>query len=289
MNRAQAVDQWNAYVDQLIEAGLDVYIIDATDELTGMVFAANAGFLRGRPDRRPTTQKTFFPSHFTAEHRMPESERFADFIDRFGIPVGDYPEQWRWEGEADAFPVGPDDDPTWVFTYGFRSDEEIGEWLESGILETEMLTLKLVDPRFYHGDTALCSLGGPCMAYLDAFDEESQEKLRQTFGDDLIEIEAKDADQFLGNSFYVETDEKRLLFCSAGVRKKTLKKIAKLGIEVVEVDVSEFFGKGGGGPKCLIFNLGFCDRAEAGLTEEQSAFRHARHVDSVRRRRGRAV
>ncbi len=289
VDRTKAVEQWNLYVDALIEAGLDIYIADATDELTGMVFAANAGFLRGRPEKKPSPQKTFFPSHFMVEHRMPESELFADFIDNFGIPVGDYPQQWRWEGEADAFPLGDLDDPTWVFTYGYRSDPDIGEWLASGIIEDDVLTLKLVDPKFYHGDTALCNLGGPVMAYLDAFDEESQDKIREAFGDDLFEIEKKDADQFLGNSFYVEVGDDRFLFCPAGVRKKTQKKIAKFGIEVVEVDVSEFFGKGGGGPKCLVFNLGVCDRAEAGLTEEQSAFRHARHVESVRRRRGRAV
>lgn len=289
VDRTLALEQWNLYVDALLDAGLDVYVANATPELTGMVFAANAGFLLGRLEEKPSPQKGFFPSHFTAEHRMGETERFIEFMTNFGIPVTDYPDQWSWEGEADAFPIGRGDDQVWIFSHGFRSDEEVGDWLESGVLKTDVVTLKLVDPAYYHGDTALCDLGGDCMAYLDAFDKKSQKKLKKTFGDRLIEIEEKDAKKFFGNSFYVEVGDARYLFCADGVRKKTQKAIAKLGIEVVTVDVSEFFGKGGGGPKCLVFNLGICDRAEAGLTEEQSAFRHARHIASIRRRQGRSA
>ncbi len=289
VDRDVAMDQWNSYVDALIGAGVDIYVADATPDLSGMVFAANAGFLLGRLDRRPSPQKTFFPSHFKVEHRIPESARFIEFMSAFGIQISDYPDQWHWEGEADVFPIGRGDDARWIFTHGFRSDEEIGDWLESGVLQTDVLSLKLVDPRYYHGDTALCDLGGDCMAYLDAFDEESQKKLTETFGDRLFEIEEKDAEKFLGNSFYVEVGEERFLFCPAGVRKKTQKALSKRGLEVIPVEVGEFFGKGGGGPKCLVFNLGICDRAEAGLTEEQCAFRHARHVENVRQRRGRAV
>lgn len=287
VNPDAAIEQWNLYVDALIDAGVDVYVIDATGDLSGMVFAANAGFLRGRLDPRPSPQKTFFPSHFRAEHRIAEKERFVDFMENFGIQIGDYPAQWHWEGEADAFPVGRGGEQKWVFTYGFRSDPEVGDWLESGVLDTEAVKLELSDPRFYHGDTALCDLGGPCLAYLEAFTEEAQEELAAEFGDRIIEIEQEDAEQFLGNSFYVEVGEDRFLFCAAGVRKKTRDKIAERGVEVIAVDVKEFFGKGGGGPKCLVFNLGNASRTEAGLTEEQSAFRHARHIESVRRRRGR--
>lgn len=284
-----AMQQWNDYVDALLDVGVDVYVASAVPDLTGMVFAANAGFLLGRPEPRPSPQKTFFPSHFEAEHRMDESEHFSEFMEAFGMDVGNYPDQWRWEGEADAFPIGRGDDQVWVFTYGFRSDQEVGDWLESGVLDTEVLKLELADPRFYHGDTALCDLGGPCMAYLEAFEEQSRERLVETFGDRLLEIEQEDADQFLGNSFYVEVDEQRFLFVADAVRDQTRDQIEEFGIEVIPVDVSEFFGKGGGGPKCLVFNLGRCSTIEAGLTEEECAFRRARHIDRVRDRVGRTL
>ena len=284
-----AMEQWNEYVDKLLDIGMEVYVVDATEELTGMVFAANAGFLLGRPESKPSPQKTFFPSHFQVEHRMPETNRFAQFMDNFGLDVGSYPDQWRWEGEADAFPIGKGEEQVWVFTYGFRSDDEVGEWIESGLLETEVIKLKLVDPAYYHGDTALCDLGGPCMAYLDAFDDQSQQKLTDALGDRILQLDGEDAATFLGNSFYVESDGERFLFVADGTPEKTHDAIAEFGINVIPVDVSEFFGKGGGGPKCLVFNLGECSSFEAGLTEEESAFRYTRRIDNVRKRRGRTI
>lgn len=49
------------------------------------------------------------------------------------------------------------------------------------------------------------------------------------------------------------------------------------------VDIDEFFGKGGGGPKCMVFNLGNIAANEAELTDEQRAFRQNRHVLSLRK------
>ena len=285
----RAMEQWNNYVDALLDVGVDVYVIDAEPELTGMVFAANAGFLLGRREEKPASQKTFFPSHFAVEHRMPESERFADFMHAFGFEVANYPEQWRWEGEADAFPLGTGDDEVWVFTHGFRSDGDVGDWIENGVLDQNVLSLELADPRYYHGDTALCDLGGPCLAYLDAFVDESKKRLQETLGDRIIEIDEEDAEAFLGNSFFVDIDGERFLFCSDAVRQKTRDEIAERGLEVIGVDISEFFAKGGGGPKCLVFNLGPSSTMGPGLTQEQSAFRIAKNIDKIRQRRGRTL
>ena len=285
----RAMKQWNAYVDALLDVGVDVYVINAEEGLTGMVFAANAGFLKGRLSDVPAGQKTFFPSHFTVEHRMGESDRFSEFMGRFGFEVIDYPEQWRWEGEADAFPLGRGDDRQWVFTHGFRSDEEVGDWIESAILDEEVARLELRDPRYYHGDTALCDLGGPCLMYRDAFTERSNEVADAVLGDRIVEIEEEDAEAFLGNSFFVIVDGQSYLFVSEAVREKTREAIGERGVTVVPVDISEFFGKGGGGPKCMVFNLGQCHWAQPGLTQEQSAFRRVHHIDQVRKRRGRGL
>ena len=284
-----AMKQWNRYVDTLLDAGVDVYVIDAEEGLTGMVFAANAGFLKGRLSDLPASQKTFFPSHFTAEHRMGESEKFSAFMNRFGFEVIDYPDQWRWEGEADAFPLGRGDDQKWVFTHGFRSDPDVGDWVESAVLDEPVTRLELADPRYYHGDTALCDLGGPCLMYRDAFTERSQEVADELLGDRIINIDDEDAEAFLGNSFFVVVDGQRFLFVADGVREKTQDEIRERGLEVIPVDISEFFGKGGGGPKCMVFNLGECHWAQPGLTQEHSAFRRVRHIEKIRERRGRGM
>src|SRR5699024_2029356 len=140
----------------LLAGGVDVYIIDATPELTGMVFAANAGFLNRRLEAVASGEKTFYPSHFTAEHRVGEAALFAGFMQKFGFPVAEYPAEWRFEGEADAFSVGRQEALRWVFSWGFRSDENVADWLEEEVIERALTRVKLTDPKYYHGDCLLC-------------------------------------------------------------------------------------------------------------------------------------
>lgn len=277
--------QWHAYIDRLRERGVDVYIIDAAPELTGMVFAANAGFLQGRLEDVAPAEKTFFPSHFTAAHRIGESARFADFMQNFGFTLADYPADWRFEGEADAFPVGRGEELQWVFTWGFRSDPQVADWLQEKVVRDSVARFKLTDPRYYHGDCLLCDLGGPALAWTSGMDAQSVQKLRETFSGCLVEMSDADAAEFVGNSFYVETAQGRILFTSAGISSALRARVELEGIEVVPVDVSEFFGKGGGGPKCMVFNLGEVDADDPRLTPAQRAFRHSRRVEVLRQTR----
>ncbi|MBA2663729.1 MAG: hypothetical protein H0U74_15690 [Bradymonadaceae bacterium] len=275
--------QWHNYVDALLEAGVDVYVIDALPELTGMVFAANAGFLKGRLDAVPSAQKVFYPSHFMVAHRAGEALVFSAFMASFGFALRDYDPSRRFEGEADAFPVGRNEALRWIFTHGFRSDAQIGDWLQDEVLGQTPLALRLTNPSYYHGDTLLCDLGGPFMAWLGGLDADSRERLSAALGQRLVALDDEDADGFVANSFYVETERARLLFAPATIRPSTIRRIEALGIEVVAVDISEFFGKGGGGPKCMVFNLGMIDVAESDLTEAQREFRRSRHISTLRR------
>lgn len=281
-----AWQQWHAYVDALLERGIDVYVAESGPDLTGMVFAANAGFLNGRLDDRPIDQKTFYPSHFAVEHRRGESARFAEFFRRFGVPVADYDDRWDFEGEADAFPVGRGDTLRWLFTWGFRTDPEVADWLQDDVVGDQMIRLELSDPRYYHGDTLLCDLGGPLLAYDGGLTDAASRMLHDELGDRVVALEAEDAADFIGNSFYVEVDQERYLFAPAAIRDELRATIEQRGVEVVPVDISEFFGKGGGGPKCMVFNLGEVSRKNEDLEEGVRTFRQRRHVESIRARNG---
>lgn len=279
----RAWPQWHNYINQLLQRGVDVYIIDANADLTGMVFAANAGFLTGRLDDRAPADKEFFASHFTAKHRVGESDLFENFMENFGFTVGTYPDEWRFEGEADAFPVGRGDQKRWMFTWGYRSDENVADWLEGDVIGEPLTRLKLTDPKYYHGDCLLCDLGGPFLGWTGGLDEASSQRLRDQFPERLIEMSDKDAASFIGNSFYVETDSSKLLYAPSEISTGLRERIESEGIEVVPIDISEFFGKGGGGPKCMVFNLGPVDPDDPRLSDEQRAFRRARHVETLRR------
>ena len=290
---SRAWPQWHRYVDALLDHGVDVYVVDAAPGATGMVFAANAGLLTRRLDPVPTAQKVFYPSHFTPVHRRAESPLFTAFMDDFGFETRDYDAELRFEGEADAFIVGRGDDAAWLVTYGFRSDPRVAEWLEAEVLgesggageeAARPTQMRLTDPRYYHGDCLLCDLGGPFLAWPGGLDPDDWGRARDRFGDRIVEMNDDEAAAFVGNSFYVEVGEDRLLFSPAVIGERTIGRIEERGVHVVPVDISEFFGKGGGGPKCMVFNLGEVDPDEPEQIDAVRAFRHDRSVRSLRNR-----
>lgn len=278
----RAWPQWHAYVDALLDAGLDVYVADATPSTTGMVFAANAGFLHERLASTPLSQRDFYVSHFTAPHRVAEQPLFEDFMRRFGVNVLAYDDAVRFEGEADAFPVGRGESLRWMFTYGFRSDLSVADWLEREIVQAPLMRLKLTNPAYYHGDCLLCDLGGPFLVWSGGIEPSDYAHLEDELGERIIALDDEDARGFIGNSFYVETHKGRFLFSPAAIRDATRAKIEAHGVQVVPVDISEFFGKGGGGPKCMVFNLGLVDPDEPTATDQARQFRRARHVLTLR-------
>lgn len=274
--------QWHSYVDALLDGGLDVYIAEPGDGLTGMVFTANAGLLDDRLAGAPLSERTFYPSRFTAEHRRPEADRFETFFERFGVPTARLPDSLRFEGEADAFSVGRGGERVRIFTHGFRSDARVGDWLERSVWGAPPLRLTLTDPRFYHGDCLLCDLGGPLIAWPGGLDGPSRARLEDRLGERIVELSDDDAENFVGNSFYVEVDGQRLLYAPDEISEEAVERIQARSVEVVTVDISEFFGKGGGGPKCLVFNLGTVDPSPPEAAPEVRRFRHDRDIREVR-------
>ena len=93
------------------------------------------------------------------------------------------------EGEGDILVAGD----TVLAGYGFRSDLAAAGELPrcSG---GRVVSLRLVDPRFYHLDTALCVLdASTAMYYPAAFDDAGRASLASVF-DELIEAKDEDAE-----------------------------------------------------------------------------------------------
>src|SRR6266545_1884845 len=112
-----------------------------------------------------------------------------------------------------------------------------------------VISLQLVDPRYYHLDTALCVLRPDRIAYLpSAFSEGSQAVLRQLYPDALL-ARAEDAAAFGLNA----VSDGRHVVLPVGATAMA-RKLATLGYEPVPVDVSELL-KAGGGPKCCTLEV----------------------------------
>ena len=112
-----------------------------------------------------------------------------------------------------------------------------------------VISLRLVDPRFYHLDTALCVLDSTTAAYYPAaFDAAGRAALAAHFTE---LIEASDQDAAVLGLNAVSDGRHVVLPAQAAALAADL---AARGFEPVPVDMSEF-RKAGGGPKCCTLEL----------------------------------
>jgi len=241
---AKAVEQWQKLHDLYLELGHEVELIEPLAGYPDMVYTANGGFVI---DGRAYVPEFYF------EQRKGEAPAFADWFRANGFDTV-MPEQVN-EGEGDFLLVG---DVILAGT-GFRSvgdsHLEVGE-----VFGREVVTLNLVDPRFYHLDTALTVLdpvqgvenGGPeraNVAYLPAaFDEASQKILAERFPDAII-VSDEDGAVFGLNS---ASDGYNVIISPRA--KGFEKQLRERGYNPITVDLSELL-LGGGGIKCCTLEL----------------------------------
>jgi ornithine--oxo-acid transaminase len=125
---------------------------------------------------------------------------------------------------------------------GFRTD--LAAHLEAqDHFGRPVITLQLVDPRYYHLDTALTVLGDTIAFLPEAFTISSVRVLRQLFPE-AIEASAADA-AVLGLNAVSDGHHVVMPVQATGLAKQ----LAARGYEPVPVDLSELL-KAGGGPKC---------------------------------------
>ena len=110
----------------------------------------------------------------------------------------------------------------------------------------DVVPLTLVDPRFYHLDTALARLRPDLVAYWPgAFDEPSQGVLRELFPDAILATEADAAALALN----MVSDGTSVIMAPG--RPELCAAIGDRGLDVVELATDEL-RKSGGGAKCCV-------------------------------------
>ena len=73
----------------------------------------------------------------------------------------------------------------------------------------------------------------------------------------IIPLSRRDAENFVANSFQIQTANGPEAILPAGSSPEVKQTIHAKGVSVTLVDVSEFFRKGGGSIKCLLCDLGY--------------------------------
>lgn len=247
-SRDRAVEQWHKLYE-VLNARAIVDLVDPAKGWPDMVFTANAGLVLG--------DKAVL-SRFYHKERQGEEPYFKAWFEQNGFTVYELPKDLPFEGAGDAL---FDREGRWLWAgYGFRSELDshpyLAEWLD-----IEVLSLHLVDERFYHLDTCFCPLeGGYLLYYPGAFDAYSNQLIeRRVPAAKRIAIEEADAVNFACNS--VNLGQVVVMNkASAGLKAA----LNRAGFEVVETPLTEFL-KAGGAAKCLTLRV----------TEPVMADRHA--------------
>jgi N-dimethylarginine dimethylaminohydrolase len=229
-----AIAQWEHLRQVYLDLGHRVSLIDPLPGLPDMVFAAN-----GAVD----VDGVVFGTRFRHPQRAPEEEAYAGWFERHGLAV--HRPKSVAEGEGDLLVTG---DYVLAGT-GFRTELEAHNELAK-LIDRPVVSLRLIDPRFYHLDTALTVLDeAGTVAYLpEAFAPSSRKRLRQLFPN-AIEAAIDDA-TVLGLNAVSDGTHVVLPEQAVGLAAQ----FAARGFEPVTVDLSEL-RKAGGGPKCCTLEV----------------------------------
>jgi N-dimethylarginine dimethylaminohydrolase len=228
-----AVRQWQTLYDTYLGLGYDVELIDPIPGLPDMVYAANGGF---------TLDGIAYGAKFQYDERGPEGPAYMDWFRDHGFQVAE-PVSVN-EGEGDFLLVG---DRILAGT-GFRSDAASHDELRR-LFGREVVTLHLVDPSFYHLDTAIAVLDDTNIAYLPkAFSPESRAIIDELYPEAIV-VNDEDAAVLGLNSF---SDGKNVVIASRAVGFE--QSLRERGYTPIGVDLSELL-LGGGGVKCCTLEL----------------------------------
>jgi N-dimethylarginine dimethylaminohydrolase len=238
---SRAVRQWQALYDAYRELGHEVELIDQLPGSPDMVYTANGGFV---------IDGVAYGPRFRHAERRDEAPAFIEWFRSHGFETVE-PEAVN-EGEGDFLLVGD----AILAGRGFRSADDSHAEL-ARVFGREVIGLTLVDPRFYHLDTALTVLDpvedettGPAnIAYLpSAFDEPSREILAERFPD---AVTVSDED---GAVFGLNAASDGLNVFISPRAKGFEAQLRERGYNPVPVDLSELL-LGGGGIKCCTLEL----------------------------------
>jgi N-dimethylarginine dimethylaminohydrolase len=232
-----ALRQWYLLRDTLAGLGHTVHILDPEPGLPDMVYAANGAF---------TVDGTAYGARFRHPQRSAEAAAHQGFYTRTSWTFAD-PVHTN-EGEGDFAYLPGAYGGLILAGYGFRTEPAAHAEAQE-VLHRPVVSLKLVDPCFYHLDTALAVLDDRHVTYYPgAFSPASQRVLRQLFPDAVIADRA-DAEAFGLN---LVSDGRHVVLNTDATAMA--EKVRAAGYLPVPVELSEL-KRGGGSVKCAVAEL----------------------------------
>jgi glutamate dehydrogenase/leucine dehydrogenase/N-dimethylarginine dimethylaminohydrolase len=247
-------EQWRQLHSLLIRIGAPVVVDRASEHAPNEVIAGDAGLAYEKNGIR-----YFIASRFREPSRQGETLLFEAAFERRGFHVirnlfnsGEY-----FGGEGDLlehqgilFGGWVDPSMPWARSHA-SAHEKVAQ-----TVGLPLVLLKLVNPDFYHLDTALTFLDDDTvMAYMPAFDGESQMELERRFdvpGKRLIRLSEADAKLFAANAIVFG----RKLVMNT-VSDELAAELNELGFEVFRTPMSEFRKSGAATKASVLHFLAF--------------------------------
>jgi len=246
VDRSLAHRQWDDLVAVYESLGHTVERADPAPGLPDMVFAANGAVVVGG---------IAVGARFATPQRAPEAALYREALFAAGIGVVHEPSYVN-EGEGDYVVVGD----TILAGTGFRTDVRAHAEL-ARLTGREVVSLPLVDPRFYHLDVAVFALDDHNVAYYPgAFDADGRAELRRRFPDAII----ADEHDALVLGLNAVSDGRHVVVPDEA--EHLMARVHEAGYLPIPIDMSEL-RKSGGGPKCCTLEL----RPAPGATELRPA------------------
>ncbi|MGW0250634.1 dimethylargininase [Nocardia goodfellowii] len=234
VDRALAIAQWETLRAVYEQYGHQVDLVPGEPGLPDMVFAANSGLAYGG---------RVMSARFTHPERAAEGPAYHHWFAQRGFGEVVAARETN-EGEGDFIRVGP----RILAATGFRSSVAAHREVEH-YFGRPVVSLELVDPRFYHLDTALMALDEDNIAYFPAaFSPDSRAILSALYPDAIV---ATDADAVVLGLNGVSDGYNVFL----SDRARNLQEVLRAnGYNPVGLDLSELL-RAGGGVKCCTLEL----------------------------------
>lgn len=231
--------QWDNLHKAITEqAGAHVELLTPERGVPDLVFTANAAFVYNN---------TAVIAHYKHAERRAEEPICADWFDKHGFKVVRMPDHVFFEGAGDAL-IWQDR----VFA-GYKTRTDIASHsLLTAATDLPVLSMELVNPRYYHIDVCLCPLQDGHLIYSpDAFDEYGRTVIEANVpAKKLIPVSIEEAARFACNAVNIGDT---VIFNQGS--PQLMDDLKARGFRVIQVDLSEFL-KSGGSSKCLTLRIG---------------------------------
>lgn len=232
-SRERALEQWEKLVAsyRAVDAPGRIEICPPKEGLTELCFFGDSVFL--------CEGKALFGMFRHAE-REPERPYVKEFLLARGFRGRDVPQGVVFEGAGETM--------RWrdkiLFGFGKRSDEVVRHFLRQ-TFRKDIVDFEMENASYYHLDTALFPIHDDLIAYYPGAFGPIDTATIESFDCEKIKISEDDAKLLACNGLVWG----EVVFVSKGT-KGLERELDRRGLDVVEIDVSEFL-KFGGGIKCL--------------------------------------